>query len=80
MDRGAWRGTVHGGHQELDTTEQLTQQPSVVDAMIIIFTAEEMEDQRGDIFAQDQPEEPKMYLNLGLSLFLIFRPCWHVGS
>ena len=41
--------------------------------MIIIFTAGEMEDQRGDIFTQDQPEEPKMYLNLRLSLFLIFR-------
>ena len=24
MDRGAWRATVHGGHEELDTTEQLT--------------------------------------------------------
>ena len=21
MDRGAWEATVHGGHQELDTTE-----------------------------------------------------------
>ena len=48
--------------------------------MIIIFTAGEMEDQRGDIFTQDQPEEPKMYLNLRLSLFLIFGPCWHAGS
>ena len=25
MDRGAWRATVHGGHTESDTTEQLTQ-------------------------------------------------------
>ena len=25
MDRGAWRATVHGGHKESDTTEQLTQ-------------------------------------------------------
>ena len=24
MDRGAWRVTVHGGHKELDTTEQLS--------------------------------------------------------
>ena len=24
MDREAWRAVVHGGHQELDTTEQLT--------------------------------------------------------
>ena len=24
MDRGAWRATVHGGHKESDTTEQLT--------------------------------------------------------
>ena len=24
MDRGAWRATVHRGHQELDTTEQLS--------------------------------------------------------
>ena len=24
MDRGAWWATVHGGHTELDTTEQLT--------------------------------------------------------
>ena len=24
MDRGAWRATVHGGHKELDTTEQLS--------------------------------------------------------
>ena len=21
VDRGAWRGVVHGGHKELDTTE-----------------------------------------------------------
>ena len=21
MDRGAWRATIHGGHEELDTTE-----------------------------------------------------------
>ena len=21
IDRGAWRGTVHGGHKELDTTQ-----------------------------------------------------------
>ena len=25
MDRGAWRATVHRGHKESDTTEQLTQ-------------------------------------------------------
>ena len=24
MERGAWRATVHGGHIESDTTEQLT--------------------------------------------------------
>ena len=24
MDRGAWRGTVHGGHKELDMTEWLS--------------------------------------------------------
>ena len=24
MDRGAWRATVYGGHQELGTTERLT--------------------------------------------------------
>ena len=24
MDRGAWQATVHGGHKEPDTTEQLT--------------------------------------------------------
>ena len=24
MDRGAWRATVHGGHKESDTTEQLS--------------------------------------------------------
>jgi len=24
MDRGAWWATVHGGHKEWDTTEQLT--------------------------------------------------------
>ena len=24
MDRGAWWAIVHGGHEELDTTEQLT--------------------------------------------------------
>ena len=24
MDRGAWRATVHGGHEELDVTERLT--------------------------------------------------------
>ena len=24
-DRGAWQATVHGGHKESDTTEQLTQ-------------------------------------------------------
>ena len=24
MDRGAWRATGHGGHKELDSTEQLT--------------------------------------------------------
>ena len=24
MDRGAWWATVHGGHKESDTTEQLT--------------------------------------------------------
>ena len=23
MDRGAWQATVHGGHKELDRTEQL---------------------------------------------------------
>ena len=23
-DRGAWRATVHGGHKELDMTEQLS--------------------------------------------------------
>ena len=23
MDRGAWQAAVHGGHKELDTTEQL---------------------------------------------------------
>jgi len=22
MDRGAWQAAVHGGHKELDTTEQ----------------------------------------------------------
>ena len=25
MDRGAWQATVHGGHKELHTMEQLTQ-------------------------------------------------------
>ena len=51
-------------------------------AIIIVFTAEEMEDQRGDIFAQDQPEEPKMYLNLGLSLFLFLTHAgmWDLSS
>ena len=24
MDKGAWWGTVHGGHKESDTTEQLS--------------------------------------------------------
>ena len=24
MDRGAWQATVHGGHTQLDMTEQLT--------------------------------------------------------
>ena len=24
MDRGTWRATVHGGHKESDTTEQLS--------------------------------------------------------
>ena len=24
MDGGAWRAAVHGGHEELDTTEQLS--------------------------------------------------------
>ena len=24
MDRGAWQATVHGGHKELDLTEQLS--------------------------------------------------------
>ena len=24
MDRGAWRAAVHGGHNELDTTERLS--------------------------------------------------------
>ena len=24
MDRGAWQTTVHGGHKELDMTEQLS--------------------------------------------------------
>ena len=62
------------GHKELDTTEQLTKHHEVVGAMIIIFPAEEVQAQRGDIFAQDQPEEPKVYLNLGLSLFCIFGP------
>ena len=27
MDRGAWRATVHGGHEESDTTESLTPRP-----------------------------------------------------
>ena len=26
MDRGAWRAAVHGGHNELDTTERLSTQ------------------------------------------------------
>ena len=26
LDRGAWRATVHGGHKESDTTEQLSMQ------------------------------------------------------
>ena len=26
MDRGAWRAAVHGGHDELDTTERLSTQ------------------------------------------------------
>ena len=24
MDKGAWRATVHGGHKESDTTEELS--------------------------------------------------------
>ena len=28
MDRGAWRATVHGGHKESETMEQLKIYPS----------------------------------------------------
>ena len=30
MDRGAWRATVHGGHKESDTTQQLNNNSYVV--------------------------------------------------
>ena len=37
MGRGAWRATVHGGHKELDTTEQARTLISFFDTIPEIF-------------------------------------------
>ena len=39
MDRGAWHTTVHGGHTELNTTEQLTLSFSLLNSCLPIYPA-----------------------------------------
>ena len=39
MDRGAWHTTVHGGHTELNTTEQLTLSFSLSNSYLPMYPA-----------------------------------------
>ena len=38
-DRGTWRATVHGGHKESDTTEQLSTAPYLIRYKVLYWAS-----------------------------------------